>query len=599
MKRFWMLLSVTLLATGLMITGCYDAEGSLEVPGKVATPTASVPGGIFLVDEITVSLASATSGAKIYYTINGTAPTTESTLFAAATPIKISRTTTIRAFAVADDLIDSGALSVTYTFPIADSEFMLGYDLISEIELAEWDAATGKGIIKGELFEEIRDDFSDGAFRIYFRNASGANRNGWGIGTVGNQGGTAAQTIAIMAPNPFPNGAEDFVDMKVADILDVITKDEIYFDITNACLILKIELWDAVDPGASMIVFIDEGEEDLFEIENISVFVSGPHASPFSQVSPLRGDDEGFIHRRGGALAQEYVAFRVDLSNYTLATLGMFGEVNFVFEGISGDVEDKEFILLASTTMPTQSLGMDPLNGITSSVTAGIYPISEKAEADDTGLVKLNLKVPEVLEGVAELYFIIYFESDSSAIYSISDITFELEPPASIAVTVDGDEKQIEVLSVGAANVKHLLTGDGYQHFSNGGSWGGAHSYFKVDLGARLDTFDTVTIKIQCTNATGDSFWGKNVVLFAGKTEPAPGTWQVSGSGLDNWPAASSAQINSVAFGDTHGRTAPIEVTFNIASSLSILDSNELYFIIFLYGSMDMEYIITDISFNK
>lgn len=60
-----------------------------------------------------VALTSKTEGAAIYYTIDGTAPTTESTLY--TEPITISETTTIKAIAVKDGLKDSPVAQITYT----------------------------------------------------------------------------------------------------------------------------------------------------------------------------------------------------------------------------------------------------------------------------------------------------------------------------------------------------------------------------------------------------------------------------------------------------------------------------------------------------
>jgi hypothetical protein len=56
----------------------------------------------------------ATTGLKIYYTTNGSAPTTKSTLYTSA-GIKVSATETIKAVAVATGYSASAVASAKYT----------------------------------------------------------------------------------------------------------------------------------------------------------------------------------------------------------------------------------------------------------------------------------------------------------------------------------------------------------------------------------------------------------------------------------------------------------------------------------------------------
>lgn len=91
-------------------------KGGSDVPPTpitVAAPTFSVPEGTYT-EAQTVTLACETEGAAIYYTLDGTDPTAESTLYEA--PITISTTTTVKAIAIKDDVLSTVA-SATYTFP--------------------------------------------------------------------------------------------------------------------------------------------------------------------------------------------------------------------------------------------------------------------------------------------------------------------------------------------------------------------------------------------------------------------------------------------------------------------------------------------------
>src|SRR5882724_6866819 len=77
-----------------------------------ATPTFSPAPGTYSSAQ-TVTVSDATSGATIYYTTNGTTPTTNSTVYAA--PITVSITQTIQAIAVATGYTQSAVGSATYS----------------------------------------------------------------------------------------------------------------------------------------------------------------------------------------------------------------------------------------------------------------------------------------------------------------------------------------------------------------------------------------------------------------------------------------------------------------------------------------------------
>lgn len=80
-------------------------------PDAVATPTASPNGSTFATDQ-TVILSCATEGAKIYYTTDGSTPTVSSTEYNA--PITLTATTSLRAIAVKEGMVDSAVLTASY-----------------------------------------------------------------------------------------------------------------------------------------------------------------------------------------------------------------------------------------------------------------------------------------------------------------------------------------------------------------------------------------------------------------------------------------------------------------------------------------------------
>ena len=80
---------------------------------QTQTPTASYESGRYE-NEISVALSSVTPGARIYYTLDGSKPTENSYSYNGA--IKVSKTTTIRAIAIADGCKASEVASYTYTY---------------------------------------------------------------------------------------------------------------------------------------------------------------------------------------------------------------------------------------------------------------------------------------------------------------------------------------------------------------------------------------------------------------------------------------------------------------------------------------------------
>ncbi len=107
-----------------------------QVAGQPATPTFSVAGGNYESAQ-SVEISCETVGAKIYYTLDGSKPSSTSTEYSTAIPV--SATTTIKAVAIKDD-IESTVASATYTIVV--------WQTVADV----WDDITSSGPTNAHIY---------------------------------------------------------------------------------------------------------------------------------------------------------------------------------------------------------------------------------------------------------------------------------------------------------------------------------------------------------------------------------------------------------------------------------------------------------------
>jgi N-acetylneuraminic acid mutarotase len=112
-----------------------------------ATPTFSLPAGSYSV-VLSVTISDTTNGSTIYYTTDGTAPTTSSAVYSG--PIGISSTTTLQAIAAASGCLTSAVTTAVYTLPpqIATPTFSVPAGTYTTPQTVAISEATGGAIIR-------------------------------------------------------------------------------------------------------------------------------------------------------------------------------------------------------------------------------------------------------------------------------------------------------------------------------------------------------------------------------------------------------------------------------------------------------------------
>ena len=100
-------------ASGYLNSAVGSATYTLSGTPTAATPTFS-PASETFTSPISVTVSTTTTGATIYYTTDGTIPTTSSTVYSSAIPL--TTTTIIKALAVATGYINSAVGSSAYTY---------------------------------------------------------------------------------------------------------------------------------------------------------------------------------------------------------------------------------------------------------------------------------------------------------------------------------------------------------------------------------------------------------------------------------------------------------------------------------------------------
>jgi len=105
----------------------------------------------------------------------------------------------------------------------------------------------GQGNIEGDSLAALKSADADSILLLYLyvptsiEQTDQPNRNGWGLGYVGN--------AEFKAPNPCTNGVTFHVSVSLASITDLATATYLFVRLDNQALLQRVELWE-IDPDA-------------------------------------------------------------------------------------------------------------------------------------------------------------------------------------------------------------------------------------------------------------------------------------------------------------------------------------------------------------
>jgi len=243
----------------------FEGQGSGETPVMAVSAPVFTPAEGTYEDKVVVSLATATNGASVYYTLDGTTATERGMLYTA--PLTLTATTTVHAVAVKDGTLSTQSVA---TYTITQSGQGSGETPAASSDIALNNALFGTsytGAINSADIDDLRGE-QDGMTVVYSL-ADGVNRycNG--------------EQIRL-----YPNNTLQFSVTK-----GTITSLQFTFGASTPSTDLKADVGSMTEgqwTGSASTVTITLGSGKHARLTNVKFSVSVPPTSP-----EVRGDING------------------------------------------------------------------------------------------------------------------------------------------------------------------------------------------------------------------------------------------------------------------------------------------------------------------
>ena len=119
---------------GMNNSPVFSAEYVINIPIDTVIQPVATPGAGTYTTVQSVTLSTTTTGASIYYTINGADPTASSTPFTTGSPITINQSLTLKAIAVKEGMTNSSILTADYVINLASMPELKENHLVSIVQ---------------------------------------------------------------------------------------------------------------------------------------------------------------------------------------------------------------------------------------------------------------------------------------------------------------------------------------------------------------------------------------------------------------------------------------------------------------------------------
>ncbi|WP_174844512.1 chitobiase/beta-hexosaminidase C-terminal domain-containing protein, partial [Paenibacillus barengoltzii] len=136
--------------SGMLDSEEMEEQYTILSPDQVAKPVADPSGGT-VPSGTRVTLSSSTEGATIYYTTDGSTPTSSSMEY--TTPIEVTSEMTLKAIAVKAGMLDSEEMEEQYTIATIPAPANLTASAADRSVTLKWDAVTGTGSVTYAVYQ--------------------------------------------------------------------------------------------------------------------------------------------------------------------------------------------------------------------------------------------------------------------------------------------------------------------------------------------------------------------------------------------------------------------------------------------------------------